>query len=141
MKALNEVAKSLSPLLQPTAAAEAAEAEGDDGEGEGDEGEGETSTADPDLEKLVKFCGLQRKSLMADAMICGGCFATAKPECVAGTCKSCGFQALWQPVRRKLVDAYNKLRDGTPAVWQSKLRYGVLKSGGSEPSDGSATCV
>lgn len=75
---------------------------------------------------------------MVQDLVCGGCLETARPECVAGTCKHCGFKALWQPVRKKLVDAYHKVRDGVPAVWQSKLRYEVLKSGSSTPSDGSA---
>ena len=76
---------------------------------------------------------------MVQDPVCGGRLDTAKPECVAGKCGKCGFAALWRPVRKKLVDSYGKLREGVSHVWRSKIRYEVLKSGGSKPSDESAT--
>lgn len=90
------------------------------------------------LEQLVWFCSLSHKSQMADAMVCGGNLQNAQPACVAGKCLSCGFRRLWEPVRRTVVDAYGKLREGSLPVWQHKIRYEVLRSGSSSsPSDGS----
>jgi hypothetical protein len=56
-----------------------------------------------------------------------------------GKCASCGFAKLWQPVRERLVDGASKLRDGIDTVWQSTVRYEVLKSRKNTPSDGSNT--
>lgn len=109
----------------------------DDGENEqNDDADGDAHFA-KDLQKLVKFCKHEFKSEMVKDLVCGGCLETASPECVAANCPQCGFQALWKPVRNKLVGANGQLCDGTHRHWQSRIRYEVLRSGGSTPSDGS----
>jgi hypothetical protein len=124
-------------------------AEGGGGSGRGVEGRGsgarcgDPATANashlPALQALADFCWLECKGELAQALVCGGCIETAQPMCLSGKCVNCGFSKLWQPVCEKLVDGGGKLRDGIDAVWQSTLRYEVLKSGKKTPSDGSNT--
>ena len=66
----------------------------------------------------------------------------AKPDCINGKCGSCGFAALWsRAVRSKLVNMDTNspdcgtVLDGTPACWLQEVRYEVLQSGGSTPSN------
>lgn len=81
---------------------------------------------------------------MADQLVCGECLHDAKPDCINGKCGSCGFAALWsRAVRSKLVNMDKNspdcgtVLDGTPACWLQEVRYEVLQSGGSTPSNGS----
>lgn len=88
------------------------------------------------IARLQQFCCVAHKSQMADAMVCGGKLECAKPDCVAGTCTDCGFKKCWAPVRAELVDSSGQLQDGASQLWQSSIRYEVLRSS-SSPADGS----
>lgn len=132
LSALNTVAEVLSPLLTSAAIDEEDSAESN---GE-DESEPRAKAA---LQKLINFCGHQHKTQMAVDLVCGDCIETAKPECIKGDCHTCGFKALWKPVRESLIDEEGQLRTGVPPAWQNVIRYEILKSGGSLPSDGSAS--
>jgi len=126
------------PMVNPTAAAPTAAPAVDAAAAAATEPSSRRKS-DEALASLVSFCGYNLKSMMVQDLVCGGRLDTAKPACVAGTCQHCGFKKLWQPVRKTVVDAFGKLRDGAPAAWQTKIRYEVLKSGGSTPSDGSTS--
>jgi hypothetical protein len=147
-EALQKVGTALEPILAPSDHGledGQGDGDGDDSgtpggvgaEGSGGDG-GSTSSRDPltstasdipALQALAHFCRLKRKGELAQALVCGGCIETAQPTCLSGKCASCGFAKLWQPVRERLVDGAGKLRDGIDTVWQSTVRYEVLKSG------------
>lgn len=141
-EALSKVASLLQPLCTSCE-------HSDDGEGT-DAADANDAVSDravttvahevhPMLAKLVEFCGCARKREMVDALVCGGNLDAAKPSCVRGSCPDCGFKKIWQPVRQTLVDSDGKLLCGKSPLWQSSLRYEVLRSGSAQPSDGSAT--
>ena len=141
VQALLVVGKLLEPLVMSTE--HAADAEGADAEAEAVEAEAEAT--DPDLVWLLDFCKAQTKSEMANMLVCGGCLEKAKPNCVNGKCCNCGFAKRWsRGLRPRLVNCdkkspdCGKLLDGVSAVWEHDVRYEVLKSSGSTPSDGSS---
>jgi len=141
VQALQIVGKLLEPLV--THAEHAADAEGAEVEVEAAAMEAEA--ADPDLVWLVDFCKAQTKSEMANKLVCGGCLEKAKPVCINGKCSNCGFSKFWsRGLRSRLVVSdkkssdCGKLLDGIPAIWEHDVRYEVLKSSGSTPSDGSS---
>lgn len=133
--ALNTVAAVLRPLINTDCDSDAES----DSDGDGESSEPAVLEAGQALRQLVKFCSHEHKTTMVNDLVCGGCVDTAKPACVHSTCAKCGFKVLWRPVRKTLVDAYGQLRPGMPAAWQTRVRYEVLKSGSSAPSDGSAS--
>ena len=138
--ALQVVAKLLEPLV--TKAGHMDDAEGADAEVE--TANNEVEATDADLAWLVSFCKAETKSDMANMLVCGGCLETAKPVCINGKCQCCGFAKRWsRGLRPRLVNSdkrspdLGKLLDGVPPVWEHEVRYEVLKSSGSTPSDGS----
>ena len=83
-------------------------------------------------------------TLFCFAQVCGGCLETANPACINGKCRDCGFGRHWsRGLRPRLVVSdkqspdLGELCDGVPPVWEHEVRYEVLKSSGSTPSDGS----
>ena len=116
MEALNVVAKELAPLIAADAADADVDADGADDAGGTNADAAPPTPPKPALVKLTSFCQLTSKSAMADMLVCGGCVDKAADACLAGTC-SCGFKGMWLPVRKTLVDAHNKLRDGVSALW------------------------
>lgn len=143
LSALNDVGKLLKPLVVQQAGGDELEEE-TEGQSDAEEREsgssdtGNRAAASTSLERLIRMCSLEHKSALADHLVCGGCVVTAKPACVKGDCIQCGFKAFWQPVRQTLVDKNGRLLSNTTAEWQCTVRYEVLRSGGSSPSDGSA---
>ena len=140
VQALQIVGGLLEPLV--TRADHTAEAEDVDAEVEAAAVESETT--DDDLVWLVNFCKANTKSEMANSLVCGGCLESAKPKCINGKCRDCGFGKRWvRGLRPRLVNSdkrsadVGKLLDGLPPVWEHKVRYEELKSSGSTPSDGS----
>ena len=140
VQALQVVGKLLEPLVRKPDHLE--DAQGDDAEAEAANLAAEA--ADPDLLWLVNFCKAETKSEMANMLVCGGCLETAKPDCINGKCRSCGFAKHWsRGLRPRLVNMekesndLGKLLDGVQPVWEHEVRYEVLKSSGSTPSDGS----
>lgn len=133
LTALNVVGDALTPLLDESTA----ELNNDSDDDEANVDEQAHEATRKNLDSLVQFLKYEHKSEMVNHLVCQGCVETAKPECVKGECDRCGFKALWWPVRETLVDGSGNLINGASAVWQHKVRYEVLKSGGSSPSDGS----
>lgn len=140
VQALLIVGKLLKPLV--TVDEQTDDAEGAEAEAEATATEAEA--VDPDLVWIVDFCKCQTKSEMANMLVCGGCLETAKPDCVNGKCSECSFARRWKHgLRPRLVNSEKaspdcgKLLDGVSALWEHEVRYEVLKSSGSTPSDGS----
>ena len=127
MEALNVVAKELAPLIVADAADADVDADGADDAGGANADASPPTPPDPALVKLISLCQLTSKSAMADMLVCGGCVDKAADDCLAGKC-SCGFKGMWLPVRKTLVDAHNKLRDGVSALWQTKVAASSTRS-------------
>ena len=134
VQALHIVASILKPLVTPVE--HTADAEGGDAEVEAEAAAAEA--ADPDLLRLVNFCSLQQKSLMVQEMICAPSLEEAQPACVNGSCSKCGFSRIWSKGMRPKIVNDNQLLEGVSPIWSQELRYEVLKSSGSKPSDGSS---
>lgn len=135
IQALHVVAELLKPLVEPVE-------RGADGNGdaEAEVEEAEAEAADPDLKRLAWFCSLPMKSDMVKEMICAPCLTEAQPECVDGSCSTCGIGKIWsRGMRPKVVGTDGELLEGVSPIWGQEVRYEVLKSSGSTPSDGSNT--
>jgi hypothetical protein len=141
VQALNIVGELLKPLV--TRGGHIEDAEDADAEVEAAAMEAEMSNTD--LVWLANFCKAHNKSEMVNMLVCGGCLESAEPNCIAGKCGRCSFAKHWsRGLRPRLVNMdkksadLGKLLDGVPPVWEHEVRYEVLKSSGSTPSDGSS---
>ena len=89
---------------------------------------------DAELWKLHDFCashtsGRRRAS---SALVCAEQLEGAHIACLRGDCPRCGFNALWEPVHRKLVydSPAGKLRQGVCKVWLTTMNWDRIKVGG-----------
>lgn len=139
VQGLNAVSKLLTSLVNTSSDGTTAADEADDEYIAADTATTREEAADPCLLELVKFCCLESKSEIADALVCGGFLtnnSSTKKECITGSCSNCGFKRLWsQGLRPKLVDsdANGAIRDGVSPVWSQQVRWETLKSSGSAP--------
>ena len=148
VKALNIIGKLLKDLLQSDENLQQQESIAENPGGEDAEASAEASAAasaaaslqaDDKFEQLVGFCKLDSKSEMVNRLVCAPCLMSAEPACVDGSCASCGFKKMWsEGVRPKLVDNEGKLQPGVSSAWEQEVRYEVIKSSKSTPSDGSS---
>ena len=82
------------------------------------------------VKKLITVLSAPSKFRMCIELTCGDKGPEAKlqdraPECIAGTCKSCGFAKLWSGGLRPFVavSSGKKLSKEAPDVFSEQLRW------------------
>ena len=88
------------------------------------------------LQKLVRIAGLKSKQEIVNEFVCGSSIATARHDCVAGTCTQCGFRKMWsQGLRKSLIDSSGNLKPGIDKVWLTNIKYERLSSSKKPPAN------
>jgi hypothetical protein len=121
------VAKLIEILLLPSASQDAEVGQQDEA----------TSAVVEDLaalRELHTFCAscATGKRRANEKLVCAHNFHDARQKCLSGKCTSCGFKALWMPVRKTLVFDVpaGKLRPGVSEVWTTEMIWDSIKTGG-----------
>jgi hypothetical protein len=129
------MAKLIEILLLPSASqdAEVADTEGATG---GQQGEPSSAVVEhlQALQQLHSFCAscVTGKGRANEKLVCTHKFHEDRLKCLSGKCESCGFKALWLPVRKTLVfdDAAGKLSPGVSEVWTTDMIWDSVQTGG-----------
>jgi hypothetical protein len=86
------------------------------------------------LRELHSFCAscATGKRRANEKLVCAHNFHDTRQKCLSGKCESCGFKALWMPVRQTVVFEVpaGKLRPGVSEVWTTEMIWDNIKTGG-----------